>query len=219
MDYPKADLRTLYQAYSSQIEFSKTQLWRVVNYGIWAIAGIMGLFQGFADSGWAIAFPAMIIAVFFICFYNIVKCWRSMREGRIQFIKIRHELSPMFRCIHKKPRYNYEFLIYDAWIVIPLILVMFVGSFFACVLLITKLKKNGIICSVWQWPEMIPSMLIFAFCFFSFLLFLFRLWFKFFDSLFKKCGRRLLRFWLLHIDRRRTEPRKRFLSSDKQNTS
>lgn len=98
----QADLRTLYQAYSSQIEYSKNQLWTVVYYGILAIGGIVALSKGFITvmngfETWMIIFPPMIIIILFTCLYNMLKCWRSIVEGRAKFVEIRDMLSLTFR--------------------------------------------------------------------------------------------------------------------------
>ena len=153
---PQSDLRTLYQAYSSQIEFSKTQLWRVANYGMWAIAAIIGLFKGFKLSNinpgsdgmilFASIFPAMITGVFFICLYNMSKNWLSMRTARSQYIWISKKLSKEFRETiasatgqpsepHPFPP-NYECLNYDATIVLPLMATIFIGCALGCCMLI-----------------------------------------------------------------------------------
>lgn len=200
----EAELRTLYQVYSSQIEFSKTQLWRVVNYAIWAIAAIIGLSKSFDESyKWATLFPAAIIAVLFICLYNMFKCWRSMRSGRRQYISIADELSSTFRRILEYqvkyqvgqggtfPR-NYGSSVYDAWIVVPLILVLCFGSYFAY----RHLAARAGIC-FWQRPcrENLPSQATLLFCSLAFLIYLFRPYFRCIPGL-RWIDRHILRYIL-----------------------
>ena len=93
----EADLRLLYQVYSSQIEFSKNQLWRIVNYGIWAIAAIVGLFKAFDANGLMCAICLLgITAVCMICLYNMGKSWFSIWECIKRYIEIIGSLSKIF---------------------------------------------------------------------------------------------------------------------------
>ena len=193
MSDSQADLRMLYQAYSSQIEFSKTQLWRVVNYGIWAIAGIIGLTKGFINAGydyrdkWLTLFPVMLIFVLFICLYNMFKNWRSMINSRSEYDSIGGQLTVTFRSnivsrrqTHRPPfpymhpfPYNYKSHIYDAWIVLPLMVVIIIGWFLAYVYLLTEI---GFSASqfIGSCSFSCPSVLAFSFCFIALLCHLFR---------------------------------------------
>ena len=199
----QADLRTLHQAYSSQIEFSKTQFWRVANYAIWALAAIYGLFKAFLKDwpGAAIFSPAMTFVVSSICLYNMHKCWLSMRDARRRFRKIRSRLSATFREIFTSPgedslRYNYHYWTYDAWFVVPIITLLLVGSVLTHCLMIHELKNTNPSGSWWQplrrwlqWPENSPSCIAAGVCVVLLALYFARHWSRGFDKCLKKCGR------------------------------
>lgn len=160
MDDGQADLRLLYQVYSSQIEFSKTHLWSVLNYSMWAIAGTVGLYEGYKrfykvlDPGkWVIVFPCMIIGICFLCVYNMFKSWLSMRTCRRQYREISGELSATFREMFRRAQVggrlfacNYGSLGYDVWIVAPLIGAIVIGAWLAYVYVVSDIG----VCSVRQ---------------------------------------------------------------------
>ena len=194
----QADLRTLFQAYSSQIEFSKTQFWRIANYGIWALAATYGLFRAFSNhwKGAASLPPAMIFVVSSICLYNMDKCWRSMREARKKFKKIRSRLSGAFREIFTTPgedslRYNYDSWTYDAWFILPVILGLVAASWFIHWVMIRELKITTSLCSWWQLPprQNLPSWIAALGCFISLALYFARCWSSSFGNCLMRRGR------------------------------
>lgn len=162
-----ADLRTLYQAYTDKIGQAKTQLWRVVNYGIWTIAGVLGLFRGFIDVlvdwGLLLIFPTITIIILFVALYNMVECWYSMIDGRQKAMTIRSNLSGPFQSMWNPSDNNYENWKYDRKFVFPLMFIMGVGALLAYILQLTNV---GIQCFRQFidhfWP-LLPSIIVFIY--------------------------------------------------------
>ena len=122
----EADLRMLYQVYSSQIEFSKNQQWRAAYFAVWVLAGILGLFKVFSNWEYRYIFPSLTIltAALSTCF--IILHEHSMRCARRQYEQIRARLSSAFRSLVEYDP-DYTLLRYDANFWMPLILSLWVG--------------------------------------------------------------------------------------------
>jgi hypothetical protein len=119
----RADLRMLYQVLSSQIEFSKTQQWRVAYYGVLVLGGIAGTYKLFGEPSatWVIATfgsLAVLVAIFSTVF--ICKNEKSLCETRRKYGIIRKRFSPAFQHLVRYPE-NYSSPWYDAHFWIPLI--------------------------------------------------------------------------------------------------
>ena len=136
------DLRMLYQAYSSQIEFSKGQVWRVGYYSILSLSAIVGLsrISPFQDHWKDTVFPILIILALLVTIFSTMYVHfsqRSMRNARRNLKLVYGHLSVKDTGIVKFS-HNYETALYDCIFWLPLTGTIWIGFSFVFLYLLNQ---------------------------------------------------------------------------------